>query len=197
MEIFRTVGVEQIVRRKSDEQFVQDGAIMAVETLAGKELTYFIANLNEGIRDVSPCERVFISQSLLEPLLRMRAEEMGASLRFGTDMISFEQDPDGVTAVIRDRDSGATDTVRASYMVAADGAHSRVRERLGIAMHGHGAFSNSVTIYFRANVAPLLRGRNLSVIYVNHPALRGFFRFEKPFDRGFLAVNAVAIRTTP
>src|SRR3989440_5127436 len=59
MEIFRTVGVERIVREKSDEQFVQDGAIMAVETLAGRELAYFIANLNEGIRDVSPCERVF------------------------------------------------------------------------------------------------------------------------------------------
>src|SRR5881396_3463916 len=58
MEIFRTVGVEQIVRRKSDEQFVQDGAIMAVETLAGKEIAYYIANLNEGVRDVSPCERV-------------------------------------------------------------------------------------------------------------------------------------------
>src|SRR6266550_2413048 len=38
MEIFRTVGIEQIVRNKSDEQFVQDGAIMASETLAGKEL---------------------------------------------------------------------------------------------------------------------------------------------------------------
>src|SRR5256884_6176518 len=37
MEIFRTVGVEQIVRKKSDEQFVQDGAIMAVETLARSE----------------------------------------------------------------------------------------------------------------------------------------------------------------
>ena len=33
---FRTVGIEQIVRQKSDEQFVQDGAIMAVETLAGQ-----------------------------------------------------------------------------------------------------------------------------------------------------------------
>ena len=72
MEIPRTVGIEQIVREKSDQQFVQDGAIMAVETLAGKELGYFIANLNEGVRDVSPCERVFISQSLLEPLLRSR-----------------------------------------------------------------------------------------------------------------------------
>jgi 2-polyprenyl-6-methoxyphenol hydroxylase-like FAD-dependent oxidoreductase len=191
MEIFRTVGVEQIVGRKSDDQFVQDGAIMAVETLAGKELAYFIANLNEGIRDVSPTERVFISQSLLEPLLKSRAEELGAALRFGTDIVSFEQDADGVTAIIRDRDSGNTRTVRAPYMVAADGAHSRVRDRLGIEMRGRGSFSNSVTIYFRADIAPLLRGRNLSVIYVNNPTLRGFFRVEKPFDRGFLAVNAL------
>src|SRR5947207_610494 len=122
MEIFRTVGVEQIVRQKSAEQFVQDGAIMAVETLAGKEVAYYIANLNEGIRDLSPCERVFISQSLLEPLLKQRAEELGAGLRFGTDMISFTQDADGVTAIIQDRDSGRTSTMRAAYMVAADGA---------------------------------------------------------------------------
>src|SRR5205814_4314574 len=91
MEIFRTMGIEQIVRSKSEEQFVQDGAIMAVETLAGKEIAYYIANLNEGVRDVSPCERVFISQSLLEPLLKSRAEELGAELRFGTDLVSFEQ----------------------------------------------------------------------------------------------------------
>jgi 2-polyprenyl-6-methoxyphenol hydroxylase-like FAD-dependent oxidoreductase len=197
MEIFRTVGIERIVRQKSGEQFVQDGAIMAVETLAGKEIAHFIANLNEGIRDVSPTERVFISQSLLEPLLRSRTEELGGALRFGTDMTSFEADSDGVTAVLRDRDTGRTETVRASYMVAADGAHSRVRERLGIGMRGHGVFSNSVTIYFRGDVAPLLRGRNLSVIYVNNPVLRGFFRFEKPFDRGFLAINALGDLASP
>ena len=197
MEIFREVGIEQIVRRTSGEQFVQDGAIMAVETLAGREIGYFIANLNEGVRDVSPTERVFISQSLLEPLLEARAEDLGATLRFGADVISFEQDADGVSAVIRDRDSGRTDTVRAAYMVAADGAHSRTREQLGIAMHGRGVFSHSVTIYFRANVAPLLRGRNLSVIYVNNPVLRGFFRFEKPFTWGFLAVNALGDPANP
>src|SRR5207302_1768822 len=89
------------------------------------------------------------------------------------------------------RDTGKTRTVRAAYMVAADGAHSNVRERLGIGMRGRGAFSNSVTIYFRANIAPLLRGRNLSVVYVNNSVLRGFFRFEKPFDSGFLAINAL------
>ena len=197
MEIFRTVGVEQIVSEKSGEQFVQDGAIMAVETLAGKEIAYFIANLNDGVRDVSPCERVFISQSLLEPLLKSRAEALGAELRFATDMISFEQDEDSVTAVIQDRDSGATETVRASYLVAADGAHSRIRNGLGIPMRGRGAFSNSVTIYFRANLAPLLGGRNLSVIYVNNATLRGFFRIEKPFDRGFLAINALGDPNSP
>src|SRR5438046_6393852 len=106
MEIFRTVGIEQIIRQKSEQQFVQDGAIMAVETLAGRELAYFISNLNEGVRDVSPTERVFISQSLLEPLLKSKAEELGAQLRFATEMISFEQDASGVTAFIRERDGG-------------------------------------------------------------------------------------------
>ena len=197
MEILRTVGIEQIVREKSDQQFVQDGAIMAVETLAGKELGYFIANLNEGVRDVSPCERVFISQSLLEPLLRTRAEALGAELRFATDLVSFEQHPDHVHAIIRHRDSGDTHHVHAQYMVAADGAHSRVREALGVGTAGRGVFSRSVTIYFRADVSGLLRGRNLSVIYVNHPQLRGFFRIEKPFTSGFLAVNAIGDPANP
>jgi len=189
MEVFREVGVEQIVMRKSDEQFVQDGAIMAVETLAGKELSWFIANLNEGVRDVSPSLRLFITQSLLEPLLKARAEEFGAELRFATEMISFEQDAQGITAVIRHRDTGETATVRAKYMVAADGAHSRIREQLGIHMKGHGVFSKSITIYFRGDVGPLLRGRSLSVIYVVNPTLSGFFRIEKPFTSGFLAVH--------
>ncbi len=189
MEVFRTVGVEQIVMKKSDEQFVQDGAIMAVETLAGKELAWFIANLNEGVRDVSPSLRLFITQSLLEPLLKERAEELGAQLRFSTEMISFTEDAGGITAQIRHRDTGETATVRAKYMVAADGAHSRIRERLGIRMLGHGVFSKSITIYFRGDVGPLLRGRNLSVIYVVNPTLSGFFRIEKPFTSGFLAVH--------
>ena len=197
MEILRTVDIEQIVRAKSDQQFVQDGAIMAVETLAGKELTYFISNLNEGVRDVSPTERIFISQSLLEPLLKTRAEELGAKLRFATELIAFDQSQDGITATIRDRDTGQTESVQAQYMIAADGAHSRVREKLGIGMQGRGTFSNSVTIYFRGNVAPLLRGRNLSVIYVSNATLRGFFRFEKPFDSGFLAINALGDPKNP
>ena len=197
MEIFRQVGIEPTVRGRSADQFVQDGAIVAVESLTGRELASFVANLNEGIRDVSPTERVFISQSLLEPVLKARAQELGAELRFATDMVSFEQDADGVAMTMRQRDTGAAETIRAAYLVAADGAHSSVRARLGIPMVGRGTFSKSVTIYFRADVAPLLRGRNLSVIYVNNPVFRGFLRFEKPFDRGFLAVNALGDPSRP
>jgi 2-polyprenyl-6-methoxyphenol hydroxylase-like FAD-dependent oxidoreductase len=197
MEILRTVGVEQIAREKSDEQFVQDGAVMAVETLAGQELAWYVPNLNEGVRDVSPTVRVFLTQSLLEPLLKARAEELGAELRFGTDMVSFEAEGGGVTAHIRERDTGKTAVVRARYLVAADGTHSRIREQLGIPMAGHGVLSHSVTIYFRGNVAPLLRGRNLSVIYIYNSELTGFFRIEKPFDRGFLAVNSLGPPSNP
>ena len=197
MEIFRTVGIEQLALEKSEEQFVQDGAVMTVDTLAGKELAWYVPNLNEGIRDVSPCVRVFLTQKLLEPLLKARAEELGAELRFGTDMVSFDQDAGGVTAVIRERESGKTSTVRAQYMVAADGSHSRVREQLGIRLLGHGLLSKSITIYFRGRVGHLLRGRNLSVIYVYNQHLTGFFRIEKPFDSGFLAVNSLGTPEQP
>jgi len=197
MEAFRTVGIEQVIREESERQFVQDGAIMAVETLAGKELAWFIANLNDGVRDVSPTVRLFITQKLLEPLLQKRAQELGADLRFATEMLSFEQDSSGVTATVRHRDTDKTYAIRARYMIAADGPRSRIREQLGIPIQGRGVLSNSITIYFRAPLGPLLRGRNLSVMLVANPTLRGFFRVEKPFDSGFLVVNTTGDPARP
>jgi len=197
MEILRQVGLEEIVRRKSEEQFVQDGGVLAVETLVGGPIAHYIADLNQGVRDVSPTVRVFLSQDALEPQLRKRAEELGAELRFATEMVSFEQDTHGVSAVIRERDSGKTQTVRAQYMVAADGAHSRVRERLGIRMLGHGTFAHCITIYFRAHLAPFIEGHKWAVVYALNRQLRGFFRFEKPFEKTFLAINTIGDPENP
>jgi len=197
MEILRQAGLEQIVRQKSEDQFVQDGGVLAVETLVGGPIAHYIADLNEGVRDVSPTVRVFLSQDALEPQLRRRAEELGAELRYATEMVSFEQDMHGVNAVIRERDSGKTQIVRAQYMVAADGAHSRVRQQLGIRMLGHGTFSKSITIYFRAPLAPLVEGHKWAVVYVLNSQLSGFFRFEKPFDKAFLGVFTVGNPENP
>ena len=191
MEVFRGVGLEQAVRTKSEAQFVQDAGVVACETLAGGATAHYIANFNDGIRDVSPTVRVFLSQNVLEPTLKESAEQHGARILFSTECVSFEEDADGVTALLRHRDTGETQRVRAQYMIAADGAHSRIRDALGVRMRGHGSFSNSATIYFRANLRPYLEGKLWAVVYATHPQLRGFFRFEKPFDSAFLVVNTL------
>ena len=191
MEIFRGVGLDEIVHARSGAQFVQDAGVVGVETLAGGATAHYIANFNDGIRDLSPTLRVFLSQNALEPILRESAQRAGAQMRFATECSTFEQDGEGVSALIRHRDTGATQRVRAQYLIAADGARSGIRERLGVRMRGHGVFSNSVTIYFRANLRRLLEASPWAVVYVNHPQLRGFFRFEKPFDSGFLVVNTL------
>jgi 2-polyprenyl-6-methoxyphenol hydroxylase-like FAD-dependent oxidoreductase len=197
MEVFRSVGLEQAVRTKSEAQFVQDAGVVACETLVGGATAHYIANFNDGIRDVSPTVRVFLSQNVLEPTLKEDAEKHGARILFSTECVSFEQDAEGVTAVLRHRDTAEQQTVRARYLIAADGAHSRVRQELGVRMRGHGTLSKSVTIYFRANLRRLLEGKLWAVVYANHPQLRGFFRFEKPFDSAFLVVNTVGDAARP
>jgi len=188
LEIFRYAGIQQAVERAAEREFVQNGAIIAVESLGGRERVSFYDNVNAGVEDLSPTRRLFITQIGLEPVLRARAAELGADLRYATELVAFTQNDEGVEAVIRPRDGGPEQIVRARYMIAADGTHSPVRKALGIAMEGRGEFARCATIYFRADVRGLLRGRNLSVIYVNQPRQLAFFRFSILGDAGFLAV---------
>jgi 2-polyprenyl-6-methoxyphenol hydroxylase-like FAD-dependent oxidoreductase len=197
MEVVRSLGVEQIVREKSFQQFDPDGAILSVESIAGNELQRDVPHMNEGVRDLSPTERLFITQQALEPMIKRRAEAWGQELRFGTEVVSIEQSSSGVRARLRERESGRESVVRARYAVAADGAHSRVREQLGIQMRGRGLLSRSLTVYFRADVGPLMRGRNMSVILVRNPAFRGFFRIEKPYQSGFLILHTLGDPEAP
>ncbi len=188
MEIFRSVGLQRAVEEAAAAEFVQNGAIMAVESLAGKELNYFFHSYNDGVEGLSPTDRLFVTQVGLEPVLRDRAAQLGAEHLFGTELVEFEEHEDHVRSVLRPRDGGPETVVTSDYLVAADGAHSRTRDRLGIRMRGHDSFADCVTIYFKADVRALLGDRNLSVVYVNHPSLLGFFRFSITGDSGFLAV---------
>ncbi len=191
MEIFRGVGLQEAVEDAAEREFVQNGAIISVESLAGKELKYFYRSFNTGVEDLSPTSRLFITQIGLEPLLRDRAQELGAEHHYATELVSFAQDDDGVVSVIRPRDGGPEQTVRSDYLVAADGAHSLIREKLGIQMLGRGSFADCVTIYFKADVRPMIGDRNLSVVYVNHPDMLAFFRFSITADSGFLAIFSI------
>src|SRR5690242_5271125 len=102
VEILRSAGIEGAVRRKSEEQYPPDGGINNVESLAGREIANYFPNLNAGVDEFSPTVRLFINQDALEPILRTRAAELGARLRYGAECMSLSQDADGVTAVIRD-----------------------------------------------------------------------------------------------
>jgi 2-polyprenyl-6-methoxyphenol hydroxylase-like FAD-dependent oxidoreductase len=190
IELYRSVGLEDEIVDASQREFVQNGAIVAVESLAGRELQWFFRFINEGVEDLSPSPRLFLTQVGIEPILHRHAEELGACVQWGTELVSFEADGDGVTAVLRERDSGDERHVRVQYLVGADGARSPVRQALGIPMCGHPTFSDSITIYFRADVRPLIGDRNLSVVYVANPRVQGFFRFSLEGDAGFLVVNS-------
>jgi 2-polyprenyl-6-methoxyphenol hydroxylase-like FAD-dependent oxidoreductase len=191
METIRQMGLEERVRTKSLETYSATGGIIAVESLAGRQLATYVKELNEGVEGFSPTVRVFINQDVLEPILRERAIELGATVRNRTEAAALEQDDEGVTVTLRDLDSGDESRVRARYVVAADGNRSATRGRLGIGMRGHSDLSRSITIYFRADCAELLRDRNQGVIYVHNPELRGFFRLDRSGGTGFLVINTV------
>jgi 2-polyprenyl-6-methoxyphenol hydroxylase-like FAD-dependent oxidoreductase len=197
LELFRSAGVEDDVRRQSEREFTPEGAIVALESLAGKQTAAFMPSLNEGVEALSPSRRLFITQPGLEPILRARAEQAGAKVMDGTELVALTQDRDGVTATVREVDSGLEQRLRAKYVLGADGPHSKTRELLAIPFDGRGVFSNSITIYFHADVAKLMSGRNFSVMYIINPALSGFMRLDKDSQSGFLVVNTVGDTSLP
>lgn len=93
----------------------------------------------------------YCPQSRLEPMLLNETRRRGSDVYYGTELESFEQDRSGVTAIVRQLDSGQTQSVRADYLVAADGVHSGIRGSLGVTTSGHGALPIFVVfVYFEA-----------------------------------------------
>jgi 2-polyprenyl-6-methoxyphenol hydroxylase-like FAD-dependent oxidoreductase len=197
MEAYRRIGLEPALLELSHRQFGPDGGINLVESLAGRELALFVPSINAGLEPYSPCKRFFMTQQSLEPLLHRRAAELGADLHYRSELVDFAQDEAGVTAQVRDVDSGETRQIRAKYMIAADGNRSPIRSALGVGMTGPGWLSDSITIYFKADCTRWLEERPMGVIYVSNPDQRGFFRFEAGGKRGFLVVNTLGDLALP
>ena len=123
--------------------------------------------------DYSPARATAIAQDKLEPILRDRAVQLGADLRLGTELMSFEHDDDGVVAVLRRRADGLEYRLRTDYLVAADGADSPVREQLGIARSGRGQLSVQRSILFRAPLQDYLQS-GVVQFEIDQPELKAF-----------------------
>ena len=96
-----------------------------------------VAELDMSVPADVPFGFVGIPQYAGERILSEELAALGVQVERGVRLESFDADADGVTA----RLSGpGPRSVRASYLIGADGAHSTVRKALGLAFDG-GAFA--------------------------------------------------------
>ena len=77
---------------------------------------------------------LWIGQFEVEHALRQRLAEFGGQVEFGTEVVGIEQDDDGVTVTLRTPDGDRT--VRARFVVGADGGKSSTRKLAGLPLVG-------------------------------------------------------------
>jgi len=126
-----------------------------------------------------------VSQKFVEVVLREEAERLDpVDLRYGWALQHFEDTGDAVQAEVAPVDGQASEpplTVRAAWMVAADGARSGVRQQLGIAWEGATGMrrrfmgGRMMAVYLKAPDFYRLNPNGRAWMYVQvHPAQRAF-----------------------
>ncbi|MCP9211592.1 FAD-dependent monooxygenase [Streptomyces sp. NEAU-Y11] len=122
-------------------------------SLADPERQYLDPPLEPDPQELSSVPPLaWISQARVEEILRASAEEAGAEVRLGTEMISLVQDEEKVTATLREASTGHEYAVEADYLVAADGNMSPTRHMVGIGVQGGGVIGHMYVITFEADL---------------------------------------------
>lgn len=176
-ELYRAVGLEPVLP-PAPGRLGAGVRRVRVESLAGEwfeELHWSPQPRSdqppEPTIEYSPCGGIGLAQDQLEPILRQKAVELGADIRFATELLSFTQGRDGVQGTMRSAD-GETYTVRADYLVAADGHRSPVREALAIGRGGRGYLHTSRSVLFRAPLQQYLESGFCQFV-LDQPGLGG------------------------
>ncbi|MET8569662.1 FAD-dependent monooxygenase [Streptomyces sp. NPDC004783] len=175
MELFRVSGTEPDIRRAA-ATLADNHGILQTPTLAGDAGEWLFKQIDpgNGLARFSPSGWCLCSQNDLEPELLQHARRLGGDLRFGTEMLSFDAGEDGVTAIVKNRETGEHTTIHADYLVAADGPRSPVREHLGIGQSGPGDLFHNISITFRSRrLADLVGDRRFIVCYLTAPDADG------------------------
>jgi 2-polyprenyl-6-methoxyphenol hydroxylase-like FAD-dependent oxidoreductase len=192
MEIYRHCGIEAEIRAAGLAP-EHAGLVVWTRTLSGEEIERRVPwRSSARSLAVSPVRNCLCAQDDLEPVLRRAAERQGGELRFATELTDCEEDREGVTAVVMDHRSGRKSRVRAQYVIAADGAQSGVRHRLGVRMIGRDRVYESVNVLLKADLRPWTAHRPPALYFVEHPKLKATFLTINAADRWGFLVNSLA-----
>jgi 2-polyprenyl-6-methoxyphenol hydroxylase-like FAD-dependent oxidoreductase len=166
MEALRVAGVaERVIEASSkDEQF----RIVQAVSLNGPVVREILTK-SPDFSHLSPAPWADVSQERMEPILADRARELGADLRFGTELVSWRQHGKGVTATLKNLETGQEETVEVDYLVAADGHRSPIRQALGIELVGRGVLGEGTGALFEAD----LQGHQQFLVHLLNPELPG------------------------
>jgi putative polyketide hydroxylase len=184
MEILRSWGLEDEVRAGGADV---DMRMWQSETLARVSDGTLLQGgfpAREQSAMVSPTAAACVPQDWLEPVLLRHLRSLGvARVEFGMEVAEPETGPDGVQAVVRDVATGERRVVRARHLVAADGAHSRMRKALGIRMRGRADLEGAVAVLLRAPLWRLVGEYRYGLYSVTRPDDMGLFLPAGPGDR--------------
>ncbi|MFD4834788.1 FAD-dependent monooxygenase [Streptomyces uncialis] len=131
--------------------------------------------LRETYAAAGPILPVKLPQVRLEPILRRSAERRNPGrVLFGHEMTSFSDEGDHVVAEVRETATGEITTVKARYVIAADGGRG-IGAALGVRMQGRPGLLDVKTAYFSADLSPWWHEGTLITHFLNpyHPDLSG------------------------
>ncbi len=185
LEIWRQVGLDHDILDMSAPPADMQ-TIPYCTTLAGRELGQvpLIDDLSDeqrqGIDSISPTRHAHLPQNELEPFLWSRLRE-SRHIDFRTES-SYESHTDtcdGIAVRIIDTTTGSSRTVRARYLIAADGAASTVRRALRVTMEGP-VLQHVISVHFAADLEKYRRHRRGPLIWTYNPKGVGALIIHRP-----------------
>lgn len=102
------------------------------------------------------------------------AKDANVDIRKGVSFVSLEQSLGGVTTTVEERATGHQFQIRSKYVVACDGARSKVRSCLGVESDGEDSYETMMTIHFNANLRPIVGERVGMLHWIIDPLAAGF-----------------------
>jgi 2-polyprenyl-6-methoxyphenol hydroxylase-like FAD-dependent oxidoreductase len=160
MEVFRRLGVADKLRAVGlPADYPND--IVSATTVTGIELSrvpipargtrHTAAAKGPDTMWPTPEHTHRVNQSFFEPVLFAHtAAQPNIRILNRSEVEDFTQDSNGVTATVRDLDSGEHTTIACDYVVGCDGAKSMVRRLIGAELAGTPVIQHVQSTYIRA-----------------------------------------------